>query len=79
MIVRYLGETDLVSLINGKEYEVTGIEDGLYRVIDEEGMDPDDDVPGYLYPPDICAVWGCIAFRWAWICGSCSCYSIGSC
>lgn len=52
MIVRYIGETDPVCLIHGKEYEVVGIEEGFYRVIDEEGIDPDDETPGYLYDPD---------------------------
>jgi len=52
MTVRYIGETDPVCLINGKEYEVVGIEEGLYRVIDEEGADPDDEIPGYLYDPE---------------------------
>ncbi len=38
------------SLIQGKIYDVIDVEDGLYRIIDED----DDDgsgVPGYLYPP----------------------------
>lgn len=52
MKVRYVGESDPLSLINGKEYDVLAIEDGLYRIIDEEGSDPDEQTPGYLYDPD---------------------------
>ncbi len=53
MIVRYLGDSDPLSLINGKEYEVLAIECGWYRIIDEEGYDPEfDEIPGYLYPPN---------------------------
>ena len=33
MVVRYTGESDPLTLINGKEYEVVGIEEGWYRVI----------------------------------------------
>lgn len=52
MIVKYKGESDPLTFLSGKEYEVVGIEDGLYRIIDEEGYDPEaDEVPGYLYPP----------------------------
>lgn len=53
MIVRYCGESDPISLLQGKEYEVLSIEGGLYRIIDEEGYDPElDELPGYLYSPD---------------------------
>lgn len=41
--VKYIGESD-VSLTNGKEYEVIGIENGWYRIVD----DTDED---YLYSP----------------------------
>lgn len=53
MIVKYTGVSDPLTFLSGKEYEVLGIEDGMYRIIDEEGYDPElDEVPGYLYPPD---------------------------
>ena len=50
-IVVFKGKSDPTQLLNGKEYEVIAVEDGWYRVIDEEGYDPDEDVQGYLYPP----------------------------
>ena len=43
--VRYLGESDPLYLINGKEYEVLGEEQGYYRIVDESGED-------YLYDSD---------------------------
>jgi len=55
MIVKYHGESDPIYFIDGKEYEVLGIECGMYRIIDETGYDPDDendDPPGYLYDPE---------------------------
>ncbi len=51
MKVRYIGNFDTVSLIYGKIYEVIAIEDGVYRIIDEEGYDEDEEIQGYLYPP----------------------------
>lgn len=50
MKVKFLGESDPVALINGKVYECLGIEDDSYRVIDEEGIDEDEEIQGYLYP-----------------------------
>lgn len=44
MIVKYIGETDY-SLTNGKEYEVLGIEEGYYRIMDNSGED-------YLFAPE---------------------------
>lgn len=52
MIVRYIGETDPLALINGKEYEVLGICGGMYRIVDEEGTYEGEEVAGYLYDPD---------------------------
>lgn len=52
MKVRYTGTYYAVSLIQGKIYDVIGIEDGFYRIIDEEGFDPDEDVQGYLFSPN---------------------------
>lgn len=53
MIVRYHGESDPLFFIDGKDYKVLSIEGGMYRIIDEEGVDPDaGDPPGYLYGPD---------------------------
>jgi hypothetical protein len=51
MRVRYTGDTEPTSLVHGKEYEVIGVECGFYRVIDEEGIDPDEELQGYLYDP----------------------------
>ena len=47
MKVRYLGESDPLSLINGKVYAVIEVDDecGWYRIVDETGDD-------YLYPPE---------------------------
>lgn len=43
--VRYMGESDPLALLNGKEYGVVSVEKGWYRIIDETGED-------YLYPPE---------------------------
>ena len=44
--VRYLGESDPLTLLNGKTYEVIEEdEEGYYRIIDETGDD-------YLYDTD---------------------------
>lgn len=51
MKVKFIGGLDTVCLKIGKEYEVIGIEDGNYRVIDEEGYDEDEEIQGYLYLP----------------------------
>lgn len=53
MRVRYCGKTDSLMLINGKIYDVVGVEKDWYRIIDELGVDEDDDLPGYLYPPGL--------------------------
>jgi hypothetical protein len=42
MIVKYLGESNSLTFINGKLYTVIGKENELYRIIDETGED-------YLY------------------------------
>lgn len=39
MIVKYLGESDPLCFIHGKNYVVLGIEEGYYRIIDETGED----------------------------------------
>ena len=44
MKVRYIGESDPLEFIKGKEYEKIGEEHGFWRVIDETGED-------YLYLP----------------------------
>ena len=44
MKVKYKEASD-VSLTNGKEYEVLGIENGWYRIIDDTGED-------YLFAPE---------------------------
>lgn len=53
MKVKFLGQTGVTTLINGKVYEVIGIENDWYRIIDEDGDDDDSDLPGYLYPPEL--------------------------
>ena len=45
MKVKFVGESDPLYFINGKEYEVIGEEDGMHRIIDETGED-------YLYTLD---------------------------
>ena len=50
MKVKYLGESDPISLIKNKIYECLGAEQDCYRVIDEEGYDDDEEIQGYLYP-----------------------------
>ncbi len=50
MKLKYIGESDPCSLIYGKEYECLGEEQDYYRVVDEEGMDEDEEIQGYLYP-----------------------------
>ena len=52
MKVKFIGESDPFALLNGKVYDVISIEEGWYRIIDEEGVDEDDELPGYLYPPE---------------------------
>lgn len=53
MKVKYIGETDECCLIQNKVYDCLGEEKGLLRVIDEEGIDEDEDVQGYLYSPEL--------------------------
>lgn len=53
MRVRYLGETDPLALINNKVYDVLAVEKGWYRIIDEEGYDENQELQGYLYPPEV--------------------------
>ena len=52
MKVKCLTSAFPASLVLGKIYEVIDIENGWYRIIDEDGVDEGDDVPGYLYPPE---------------------------
>jgi len=49
MKVKFIGNSDPCCLINGKEYDCLGEEDGYYRIIDEEGIDEDAEIQGYLY------------------------------
>ena len=46
MKVKYIGDSDPVYVINGKIYDVISIENGWYRIVDEENED-------YLYPPEL--------------------------
>lgn len=53
MRVRYIDDYyDPTSLIKGKIYDVIAIENGMYRIIDEEGYDEDEEVQGYLFYPE---------------------------
>lgn len=53
MKVRCITDIYPVSLIPGKIYEVLNIEHGYYRIIDETGVDEDDEIPGYVFPPHL--------------------------
>ena len=46
MKVEFVGQSNPLALIHGKEYEVLSIECGWYRIVDESGED-------YLYRPDV--------------------------
>lgn len=47
MIVKYIGKSEPMSLLNGKEYTVEAIdEDGLYEIEDESGE-------AYCYFPEV--------------------------
>lgn len=52
MRVKYIGDYYTVSLIKGKIYDVISVEHGWYRIIDEEGYDEDEEIQGYLFPPE---------------------------
>lgn len=52
MKAKFIGESDPLVLLNGKIYDVISVERGWYRIVDEEGADDDDKLPGYLYPPE---------------------------
>ena len=56
MRIKYLGQTSPLELTNGKVYDVISIERGWYRIIDDEGINPDETVQGYLYPPELFTV-----------------------
>ncbi len=42
-------------LMHGKVYDVTAVENGWYRIVDEDSEEnPYEDIPsGYLYPPEL--------------------------
>ena len=44
--VKFIGESDPLSLINGKIYEVISVEHNWYRIVDETNED-------YLYHPSL--------------------------
>lgn len=46
MKVSYIGHTNSISLVPGREYTVESTECGWYRIVDETGED-------YLFPPYI--------------------------
>lgn len=52
MKVKFIGESDPLALLHGKEYEVLAVEKGWYRIIDETGSEDGEEYPGYLYPPE---------------------------
>lgn len=45
MVVRFIGKSNPIALLHGKDYSVMSVENGWYRIVDESGED-------YLYPPD---------------------------
>lgn len=53
MQVRYIGGTLPLELTHGKIYEVLSIEKGWYRIIDDTGAYDGEELPGYLYPPEL--------------------------
>ena len=53
MKVKCISDLYPTSLIKGKIYDVTGEELGWYRIIDEDGIDEDESIQGYLYPPEL--------------------------
>lgn len=55
MKVRFLGESDPLMLMHGKVYDVTAVDNGWYRIVDEDSEEnPYEDIPsGYLYPPEL--------------------------
>lgn len=57
MKVKFLGKSDPLMLLHGKLYDVLAVEDGWYRIVDEEGEEGEnpyeDTLRGYLYPPEL--------------------------
>ncbi|WP_317853802.1 hypothetical protein [Chakrabartyella piscis] len=53
MKVKYIGTSDPCCLIENTVYECLGEEDGLFRIIDEEGYDEDEQIQGYLYEKEL--------------------------
>lgn len=53
MKIKYIGPTISFELTHGKIYEVISVEKGWFRIIDDEGTYPGEELPGYLYPPDL--------------------------
>lgn len=49
MKLRYLGPTDEIALVNGKEYIAVGENSQMYLVVDETGGE-------YLYPKELFAI-----------------------
>ena len=44
--VKYIGETNPITLTNGNIYNVLSVERGWFRIVDSTGED-------YLYPPEL--------------------------
>ena len=40
-------------MIQGKIYDVLDVEEGWYRIVDEDEDDDASNIPGYLYPPNL--------------------------
>ena len=53
MKIKYCGETSPLELTKGRIYDVIAIEKGWYRIVDDAGEEPGEEIPGYLYPPDL--------------------------
>ncbi len=53
MKVKYTGKTIPLTLTHGRVYEVISVEKSWYRIVDDEGMSAEEELPGYLYPPNL--------------------------
>lgn len=53
MKIKYIGQTSPLELTHGEIYDVISIEKGWYRIVDDLGAEPEEELPGFLYPPDL--------------------------
>ena len=50
---KYTGPTVSLLLTHDKIYDVLSVEKGWFRIVDDAGDYPDEELPGYLYPPEL--------------------------